>query len=97
MRLHKGDNYQDSFIHFNDETFEFKAKIQLGARNEVGWNGCQIDEIIEFAKDFIVGLNGEYPCRENAIAITKLEEALMWLYKRKQDRENRGVEGYNKL
>ena len=27
---------------------------------------------------------------------TKLEEALMWLQKRKTDREKRGVEGENK-
>jgi len=32
-------------------------------------------------------------CRENAIAITKMEEALMWLNKRSQDRQTRGVEG----
>ena len=88
---------RDSFISFNEETFEFKAKIQLGARNEVGWNGCQVDEIIEFTKKLIEELNMEFPCRENSIAITKLEEALMWLNKRKQDSEERGVEGYNKV
>lgn len=31
------------------------------------------------------------------MAITKLDEALMWLNKRKQDRIARGVEGENKL
>jgi len=35
----------------------------------------------------------EYKCRESAVAITKLEEALMWLRKRTQDREDLGVEG----
>ena len=30
--------------------------------------------------------NGRFKCRENAIAITKLEEALLWLNKRTQDR-----------
>ena len=35
----------------------------------------------------------EYACRENALAITKLEESLMWLRKRTNDREARGVEG----
>lgn len=33
------------------------------------------------------------PCRENAIAVTKLEEALLWLNKRTADRIERGVEG----
>lgn len=36
---------------------------------------------------------GEFKCRENAIAITKLEEALLWLNYRTQRREQRGVEG----
>ena len=88
---------KDSFLSFDENTFKLEAKIQFGPRNEVGRNGCQIDEVIEFTKEFIQGLNDEFPCRENSIAITKLEEASMWLCKRKQDRENRGVEGYNKL
>lgn len=37
--------------------------------------------------------NKKFACRENAIAITKLEEALMWLDKRTADREARLVEG----
>jgi hypothetical protein len=34
-----------------------------------------------------------FACRENAIALTHLEEALMWLQKRTRDRMARGVEG----
>lgn len=37
--------------------------------------------------------NGKFKCRENAIAITKIEEALLWLDKRTRDREARQVEG----
>ena len=37
--------------------------------------------------------NSEFSCNENAMAIIKLEEALMWLRKRTMDREARGVEG----
>ena len=36
---------------------------------------------------------GPFACRENAIALTKLEEALMWLQKRTRERMARGVEG----
>lgn len=35
----------------------------------------------------------KFACRENAIALTHLEEALMWLQKRTRDRMARGVEG----
>lgn len=37
--------------------------------------------------------NGKYRCRENSIAITKLEEALHWLDHRTANREARKVEG----
>lgn len=36
---------------------------------------------------------GPYACRENACALTKLEEAMFWLQKRTRDRMARGVEG----
>ena len=39
----------------------------------------------------------DYRCRENSLAITKLEEALLWLRKRTMDREQRDVEGTSEL
>jgi hypothetical protein len=36
---------------------------------------------------------GKYACKENACALTHLEESLMWLQKRTRDRMARGVEG----
>ena len=35
----------------------------------------------------------KFRCRENAIALTHLETALLWLNKRTMDREDRKVEG----
>jgi hypothetical protein len=40
---------------------------------------------------------GDFRCRENAIAITKIEEAMLWLGKRVADRERRGVLGTEKV
>ncbi len=37
--------------------------------------------------------NNAFSCRENAIALTHLETALLWLEKRTADRDARGVEG----
>ena len=37
--------------------------------------------------------DGPFRCRENACALTHLEEALMWMGKRTRDRLARGVEG----
>ncbi|MGZ3770083.1 MAG: hypothetical protein ACXVCP_00275 [Bdellovibrio sp.] len=38
-------------------------------------------------------LNAKFPCRENAMTITKLDEALLWQDKRTKDRQSRNVEG----
>jgi len=69
---------------------------QHGPVNEVGVNGCQIDDMVKFARLTIAAFNAKFPCRENSLAITKLEEAEMWLHRRKENREARGVEGHNK-
>lgn len=36
---------------------------------------------------------GNFACRENALALTKIEEALHWLHARTRKRIDRGVEG----
>lgn len=41
--------------------------------------------------------SSKFRCRENALAITKLEEALHWLDSRTRDREAKGVEGTHGL
>ncbi|WP_207641051.1 hypothetical protein [Metaclostridioides mangenotii] len=38
-----------------------------------------------------------YKCRENDMAITKLEECLMWLRKRTLDRGVKGIEGTSEI
>lgn len=40
-------------------------------------------------------LQSKFPCRENSIVITKLEESLIWLNKRTNDRISRNVKGTN--
>jgi hypothetical protein len=57
-------------------------------------NGAFVETVIDIARQRIQYYqDSKFKCRENAIAITKLEEALMWLNKRTQDREKRNVEG----
>ena len=38
---------------------------------------------------------GRFRCRENALIITKVEEAIHWGNHRTAERERRGVEGVN--
>jgi hypothetical protein len=70
--------------------------IQSGPIKEFGINGCQIEDVIAWAKEQIEGFNAAFPCRENSLIITKLDEALLWSMQRKLNREKRGVEGLNK-
>ncbi len=56
-------------------------------------DGTTNEEILEILIDRMNYLQSKFPCRENAIVITKLEESLMWLNKRTADRIKRNVEG----
>lgn len=55
-------------------------------------NGTTLEEILRVSVERLQFLNGKFPCRENSIAITKMQEALMWLNARTADRLARGVE-----
>lgn len=84
----------NKYIKYEDNKLE--AQIQKGPILENGENGCQVDDIIQWSRDLVAKLNSEFPCRENSIVLTKLDEALMWLDARKKDRTARGVEGVSK-
>ena len=71
-----------------------KVNFQKGPIKENGVNGCHNEDLIAIVLDRLQCLNqGDFKCRENSIAITKLEEAMMWLNRRTLDRRSRGVEG----
>ena len=83
----------NNFVYVRNDKNSLSFTIQNGPIKEHGVNGCQVDTVIEAAKLIIEGFNKKFPCRENSIVITKLDEALLWLEKRKSDRNKRGVEG----
>lgn len=57
-------------------------------------NGAFVETVIEAARQRIAFYqDSKFSCRENALAITKLEEALHWLNSRTARREAAGVEG----
>jgi len=73
-------------------------KFQLGPVKEVGVNGTQIERVLEVLKERLEGFqNGDFRCRTNALAITKIEEAIMWLEERTKVRIAQGVEGTNQV
>ncbi len=56
--------------------------------------GVFTESLIQVAKQYLEHVNvGELASRETAMAITKLDEAIMWLNKRAEDRKLREVQG----
>ena len=70
-------------------------QFQKGPRNEEGSVPGVIDaDLLEIVRDRLKGFqSGEFSCRENACALTHIEEALMWLDRRVMDRYERKVLG----
>jgi len=69
-------------------------RFQNGPIAEAGINGISNEALLAIVEDRLISFQaGDYACRENAIALTKIQEAMMWLQKRTRDRIARGVEG----
>ncbi len=74
-----------------------KIQFQFGPIQENGVNGVGIEDVIDLLTKRLEGFQqGPFRCRENALAITKLEEARLWLDERTRKRQAQGVEGVNK-
>lgn len=79
------DQFQKlQFIHKEAEVAGGLITVNDGTTNE---------EVLDALIDRMNFLQKAFPCRENAIVITNLEQALMWLEKRTRDRVKRDVEG----
>jgi hypothetical protein len=74
-----------------------RIPVQSDPIPQVGENGLQAVDIIEYAKCLVESLNDRFPCRENSLTITKLEEAIHWQEARTKNRISRNVEGQNKI
>ncbi len=80
-----GAGLRDTFISF-----------QNGPIKEAGVNGLTQEALLAIVIDRLRSFqSGPFSCRENAIALTHCEDALMWLQRRTRARIARGVEGTN--
>lgn len=80
----------------NEEPNSLDIHFQEGPIKEFGVNGITQEALLAIVIDRLRSFqSGPYPCRENEIALTKIEEALMWLQRRTVARIKRGVEGTN--
>lgn len=72
--------------------------FQNGPITEAGVNGLTHEVLLAILADRLRGFqSGSYACRENGIALVKIEEAQLWLQKRTRDRMARGVEGTHEV
>ncbi len=56
--------------------------------------GVFTETLLQVAKEYLESVNvGEMSTRETSMAITKIDEALMWINKRAEDRKLREVQG----
>jgi hypothetical protein len=90
------DNFENK--ENSGQTIQFieKTPIEPGSTTlETVNDGTTNEDVLAVLIDRLNYLNGKFPCRENAIAITHIETALLWLNKRTADRLARNVEGKN--
>jgi hypothetical protein len=68
--------------------------FQNGPIAEVGVNGITQEALLAIVLDRLRGFQGgKFACRENALAITKIEEGMPWLHSRTMSRMRKGIEG----
>lgn len=94
-------HYTARYMHTVDGQFIDDAqtlRFQNGAINEVGINGITHEVLLAILVDRLECYQkGPYACRENAIALTHLQDAQHWLQHRTRARMARGVEGTMKV
>lgn len=71
-------------------------RFQNGPIKEHGVNGVTQEALLAIVADRLRSFQaGPFSCRENAVALTHIETAQLWLHKRTLERQQRGVEGTN--
>ena len=74
-----------------------RIQFQKGPRNEAGSiTGVVESVLLGIVADRMKAFQaGPYGCRENALVLTKIDEAMHWLKHRADERAKRGVLGTN--
>lgn len=79
---------------YGEEVVQCLIAFQKGGLAEGPLNGISDEALLTVLCDRLRSFQaGPFSCRENAVALTHLETAGLWLGKRTLDRERRGVEG----
>ena len=76
-------------LQFIEKVPKAEGSTELRTLND----GTTNEEVLSVLINRLNYLNGKFPCPENVVAITKLEETLEVLERRTADRRTRNVEG----
>ncbi|WP_338442378.1 hypothetical protein VZG28_05235 [Synechococcus elongatus IITB4] len=91
-------NLSDPNLDTHGPTTKLSILFQDGPILEAGVNGITHEVLLAILIDRLQGFQlGPYVCRENALALTKLEEAMHWLNARTLLRTQRGVKGTSEV
>lgn len=86
--------HNESADHRTDDETCLKVLFQNGPIGESGVNGISNEALLAIVEDRLKGFqSGKYACRENQMALDRVQEAMHWLHHRTRERVARGVEG----
>lgn len=86
---------EDGTFRTRPENLLVTIQMQEGPRKDPdAIHGVLDCDLLEIVRDRLIAFqSGPYACRENACALTHIEEALMWMNRRVEERATRGVLG----
>ncbi len=64
---------------------------------QVGVNGCQVIDLMEFCLNLLDSLDKTFPSEENFNSKINLRSAIIWQRKREENRVKRNIEGQTKI
>lgn len=96
--LDKGHKYELEYFEESDSPgqvikFINKETVKDTSVLTTIYDGTTNEDVLSMLIDRMSYLHDKFPCKENAVVITKLQESLMWLEYRTKDRKERNVEG----
>jgi hypothetical protein len=89
--LYELENFENKDV--TGQQLQFIHKETLDGSSQIISDGTTNEELLEVLINRANFQNAKFPCRENAIAVTHLDTALLWFQKRTADRIKRNVEG----
>ena len=86
---------EDGTFRTRPENILLTVQMQEGPRKDPdAIHGVLDCDLLEIVRDRLTAFqSGPYACQENACALTHIEEALMWMNRRVEERATRGVLG----